>query len=188
MKKRILTILGVLVIIILLAAISLLIFTYSFYKDLQPKVDPALYADIVAQRLKNSSCYKFLPETIPHDAAKTAFFHIPGFLQGSDLIALRVSLPKQKIEQIIADLDASDRQEIKSFGQIPAPHAYPAFGMKKPSSNNMFEGVSEIPADFRIFLYECNIADIEKNWNHNILSFTAVSLERNEVVYFIDNW
>ncbi|OHB56478.1 MAG: hypothetical protein A2Y07_09125 [Planctomycetes bacterium GWF2_50_10] len=153
MKKLVLTILAVLGIIILVAAISLSVYVYSFWKSLRPKIDPALYADIVAQRLVNSTRYKFLPETIPQDASKIAFFHIPGFLQGPDVIALRVALPKERIEQIITDLNASGRQEIKSFGQIPAPHAYPGYDMRKPSSKNMYEGVSEIPPDFRIFLY-----------------------------------
>jgi hypothetical protein len=187
MKRILLKIVVVLGVLILIAAIGLFWIGYSLNKSIEPKTDPALYADIVAERAKLSNRYAFLPKSIPKDAKNIFFFHIPKFMQGADVIALRFSLPEASISQTIKELQTSGREEIKSFEDIPPPLAYPQRNMTKRSSNDIFEGVSELPTDFRIFLVDCNLADIEKNWNHHILSFTAVSESRNEVVYYIDN-
>ena len=188
MKRILLKIVVVLGVLILIAAIGLFWVGYSLSKSLEPRTDPALYADIVSQRAKLSNRYTFLPESIPKDARNVFSFHIPGYLQGGDVIALRFSLPEGRVPQIIEELQTSRREEIKSFEDIPPPRAYPERNMTKRSSKDIFEGVSELPADFRVFLIDCNLGDIEKNWNHNILSFTAVSESRHEVVYYIDNW
>ncbi len=155
---------------------------------LKPKVNPALYNNVLQARAEQSDHYSFLPKQIPQNAEKVAFFHIPGFLQGGDVIVLRLSLPAESIQSILKELEDSGRIKIEEFKDIPPPYSYPEYGMKKPGSKNMVEGVSKLPEDFQIFLFKCDLADIEKNWNHNIMSFTAVSQKRNEVVYFIDNW
>ncbi len=188
MKKILVKILVILGVLILLSGIALFWFGYSFKKSLEPKIDQSLYSDIVKVRVKQSERYTFLPESIPQDATKIAFFHIPGFLQGGDVIALRISLPAERTVSVLTALEASGRAEIASFEGIPTPHSYPEYEMKKPDSENMFKGVTELPNDFRIFLFKCEIEDIKERWNHNILSFTAVSTKKNEVVYFIENW
>jgi hypothetical protein len=188
MKRILLKIVAVLGVLILIAAIGLFWLGYSLNRSLEPKTDPALYADVVFERAKHSNRYSFLPDSIPKDAEKVAFFHIPGFLQGGDVIALRASLPEARILRIIEELQTSGREEIKSFQGIPTPRVYPEYDVTKPRSNDIFEGVSELPTDFRIFLFDCDLEDIQKNWNHNVLSFTAVSASRHEVVYFINNW
>ena len=188
MKRILLRILATVGVAILLVVIALFLFGYFLNKKLEPKINPALYVEIVQNRMEQSDQYMFLPETIPQDAIKVAFFHIPGFLQGGDVIALRMILPPDKITSLLKELEGSGRTEIPSFEGISAPNAYPAYGMKKPGSKNLFEGMSELPNDFRIFLYKSDIRNIQENWNHNILSFTAISTNRNEVVYFIDSW
>jgi hypothetical protein len=188
MKKFLLRIVVVIGVLILLGGVSLFWFGYSFKKSLEPKIDQSLYSDIVKVRVEQSDRYTFLPESIPQDAAKVGFFHIPGFLQGGDVIALRISLPAERVVSVLNDLEDSRRTEIASFEGIASPDSYPEYGMNKPGSENMFKGVAELPEDFRIFLFKSDMEDIKKRWNHNILSFTAVSTKRNEVVYYINNW
>ncbi len=77
---------------------------------------------------------------------------------------------------------------MRDFGGVIAPHCYPEYGLAKPTERNMFEGVAELPDGFRIFLFHSDLEDIKKNWNHNFLAFTAVSLSAREVVYFAENW
>jgi hypothetical protein len=97
MKKILLRIVVVIGVLILLSAIALFWFGYSFKKSLEPKIDQSLYSDIVKVRVEQSDRYAFLPESIPHDAANVGFFHIPGLLQGGDVIALRISLPAERV-------------------------------------------------------------------------------------------
>ena len=161
---------------------------YSLRKQIEPKVDPQLYSNIVSVRARSSSKYTFLPVAINPAAEKVAFFHIPGFLQGGDVIALRLRLPEKEVTDMVAALESSGRTEIRSFDDIPKPHCYPEYGLKRPSNNNLFAGVDELPDGFRIFLFQSDLGDIKTNWNHNFMAFTAVSVKRREVVYYADNW
>jgi hypothetical protein len=154
----------------------------------EPKVSLDQYATIVAKRAESSERYSFLPRNIDPGAEKSAFYHIPGFLQGGDVICLRQKLPKSNIERLLNELKQSGRKEVTEFGNIPAPRCYPKYGITKPSGNNLFEDVAELPSGFRIFLFKSDLEDIQKNWNHNFLAFTAVSLEAGEVIYYVDRW
>ena len=169
----------------LLVVVAFFILGHFFRKSLEIKIDPEKYSAIVQTRAGWSKNYEFLPEEIPTDAVKIAFFHVPGFLQGSDIISLRLTLPSESIDALVKELAGSDREEISDVSGLGA-YAYPPYGMKKPEPNSTFEEVSELPDDFRIFLYKCNLKDLEEHRSPNILSFTAVSTKRNEVVYYID--
>ena len=188
MKRIIYIVLGVLTMMVVTAIIGILVIGYSFKKSLEPKIDPQLYKEIVAKRIERSKRYSFLPQEIPADAYKVAFFHVPGFLQGGDVVVLRVALPESQVKETLESLMKSGRKEITDFGDVPKPLALPEYGMKKPSGKNEFEGVYELPADFRIFLFESDLDDIHKNFNHNFLAFTAVSTQRGEVIYFVESW
>lgn len=188
MKNLFIKILTALAILIFLVCIIFFYWVYSFKKSLEPKIDPALYAEIVQTRVDHSDRYSFLPTIIPQDSIKVAFFHIQGFLQGGDVIALRLTLPPKRISSLLHELKNSQRKEIASFEGISTPHAYPTYNMKKPGLDNRIEGVNEFPDDFRLFLYKTDIEAMKKYSNHGILSFTAISTSRNEVVFFIDNW
>ena len=177
-----------LAILILFAIGGIAWFGYSFTKSLEPKIDPRLYAGIVSERVRQSRKYALFPARIADDANKTAFFHMPGFLQGGDIIALRLQLPKEHLEEILTELKASGRIATREFYGIPEPNCYPKFGLTKPSRKNLFKDVENLPKDFQIFLFESDLANIRENWNHNFLAFTAISLQRSEVVYYAEAW
>ncbi|MCE5231577.1 hypothetical protein LLG95_18520 [bacterium] len=158
-------------------------FFYSINEATKAKTNPKLYAGIMADRPQ----YGNLPKQIPTDASQIAFYHVPGFLQGADEVILRVALPDAKVKQILEDLLKSKRQEVqlKDFDRlgIPIPRALPAFGSKL----RKYEDFSEPTTDFRIFLFNCDLDTIHKNWNHHFLAFTAISMQWGEVVYFAEN-
>jgi hypothetical protein len=188
MKRFVLVIVSVFAIIVVAAMVGLLVLGYSFNQAMRPQIDPRLYKEIAAKRIERSQRYRFLPPEVPVDAYKVAFFHEPKFGQGSDIVILRVALPESQIKETLESLTSSGRKEITDFGDVPKPHALPGFGMTKPSGENKFEGISELPTDFRIFLFESDLDDIHKHFNHNFLAFTAVSTQRGEVVYYVDSW
>ncbi len=171
----------------LLLVIGLVAFSFALKRSIEPKVDPSLYEKIVAERKSWSPKYDFLPPRIDPDAEAVAFYHIPGFLQGGDIVCLRLRLPQNLLKSIISDLEASGRLEVSHLGEI-RPFAYPRFGITKPQGNNLLEGLDHLPLGFRIFLFESDLEEIQKDWNHNFLAFTAVDTDRSEVVFFADNW
>ncbi|MDP2607566.1 MULTISPECIES: hypothetical protein [unclassified Oceanobacter] len=156
--------------------------------DLEPKVSLEDYEEIISTKVKYSSSYLFLPSVIDTEAEATAFFHIPGILQGNDVLGLRQRLPKEKISRLLHDLEQSGRMEISDFGDISVSNCYPDYRIEKSSEENSLGKLSELPEGFRIFLFDSDLEDIQENWNHNLIAYTAVSLSKREVLYCVEQW
>jgi len=178
MKKASKIILAILGGASLVMAIVVAIGIYDIYQATSTKTSLKLYSEIVEQHQQLSSCYSFLPAKINPGAEKNAFYHIPGFLQGAAVICLRQQLPKEEFNQLVQELEASGRTEISDFGDMQEPHCYPKYGIKSAKD------ASKLPAGFRIFLFESNLAEIKEKWNHHFLGFTAISPENREVIYY----
>lgn len=161
---------------------------YSFNQALEPKVDPALYAGIATDHISSSSDYAFLPKEIDPEAEAVGFYYVPGFLQGGDVLSLRLKLPEEKVTKVISDLEASGRPEVDSLVNLPVSNIYPKLNISESQKDNPLVGDGKLPSGFRIFTFKSDIADIEENWNHNFLAFTAVSLDKREVVYYTNSW
>jgi hypothetical protein len=158
-------------------------------ESLGTKIDAARYSGIVEERQKMNDKNKFLPKFVPFDAEADSIVHTPGFLQGGDHLTLRVRLPASHIEKIVAELEQSGRTEVKTFAPVPVPRCYPKWSLtKKDTGKRYYESVTELPSDFRVFLFRSDLKSIQEHWNHNFLALTAVSVERREVVYHVDNW
>lgn len=178
----------VLGVVVVVAVAGIVWLSNSFNEALETKVNPDLYSDIVATRTASSPKYSFLPKFIDPKAEAIGFYYVPGFLQGGDVVCLRLRLPEEKVAIIINELEASGRKEVEGFGDVPTPQSYPRFNITPSQRDNLFDGDGKLPSDFRIFLFESDLEDIQKNWNHNFLAFTAVSLDKREVVYYANEW
>lgn len=153
------------------------------------KIDATRYSGIVEARRSWGEGYKFLPKVVPFEAEETSFVHTPHFLQGGDYLTLRVRLPAASIVKMIAELEQSGRTEVKTFTPAPTPRCYPKWNLTEGDvEKRQYESITELPPDFRVFLFRTDLEDIKKNWNHNFLALTAVSVERREVVYHVENW
>jgi len=161
-------------------------FGYSAKKSLDCKNDPKEYKSIVAER-GEISLYSFLPKEVHPSAEKVAFFHRSGFLQGSDDIILRVKLPREIVRQELAALENSKRQEV-SPSDLPDLLTFPSYDASKRTGNDIAKALKELPTDYRVFLFETDLAQVKKHTNHNSLAFTAVSLTSNEIVYYVTQW
>ncbi len=180
MKRTQVILSGVVIFVLLLVALATLWFRHS----IEVKTNPGAYPRVVATRVGYDPRCGFLPRTIPANASRVAFWHLPGLLQGGDIIALRLGVSGPAIQQTAASLEVSGRAELRGFDSMATPLAYPAFGFRRRWGHDPFEGVSELPADFRVFLWQCDVASIKSNWNHHFLAFTAVSTQRQEIVYY----
>lgn len=153
------------------------------------KIDVTRYSEIVEARRSWGEGYSFLPKVVPIEAEAVSFVHTPHFLQGGDYLTLRVRLPAPRVAEILAELQQSGRTEVKTFAPAPAPRCYPKWDLTKDDmKKRYFESITELPPNFRVFLFRTDLKDIEKNWNHNFLAMTAVSEERREVIYHVENW
>jgi len=176
--------------LVMLVGIAICVaYVFRVVKALEPKVDPARYESIVHQLAERGMAVEFLPQSIPAEAERVAFYHLPGFLQGGDIVVLRLALPSSQVTSLIEALTESERAEVTDRAAVPIrPTVYPAYDMEKPRFNNLFEVMSPLPDDFRMFLYGTDEADFETPWNIRALAFTAVSTSRHEVVYYFERW
>lgn len=159
------------------------------HESLGTKIDVARYSEIVEARQSWGEGYKFLPKVVPIEAEAVSFVHTPHFLQGGDYLTLRVRLPAPRVAKILAELEQGGRTEVKTFAPAFTPRCYPKWDLTASDvKKRHFESIIELPPDFRVFLFRTDLKDIEKNWNHNFLALTAVSVERSEVVYHVENW
>ena len=158
-------------------------------ESLGTKIDAARYPEIVESHRGWGEGYKFLPKVVPLEAEAVSFVHTPHFLQGGDYLTLRVRLPASRVAQLLAELEQSGRTEVKTFAPVPTPRCYPKWNLSEADvKKRHYESITELPPDFRVFLFHTDLKDVEKNWNHNFLALTAVSVERREVVYHVENW
>ena len=181
MKRIFLTIWAVFCAVGLLVLLVGAVGVFWILRSVAPTTDSSRYADIVLAHVGKSDRYTFLPQSIPGEANKVAFYYRPSLLQGYDIISLRVTLPPGAIETVLKELEGSGRTEIASFGDFTVPpHTFPQYASEKLRLRNP----SELPDDFRIFLFQCKLEDMYTA-APDILSFTAVSTHRSEVVYYI---
>lgn len=173
-------------VVLMVGLAALMWMARSFERSLEPKVALDQYAKLVAERTKGSEAYSFLPRDIDSAAERNAFYWQPGFLQGGEVICLRQKLPKLGLEDILSKLEQSGRKEVPNFEGIASPRCFPRYGISEPM--DLFRDVGELPKGFRIFLFKSDLEDIKKDWNHNFLAFTAVSLNEREVVYYAEAW
>lgn len=171
-----------------LAAILLLGLYAGFIPSPFPSAtnNVSLYSKIVENRLQWSSNYDFLPKQIPSNAKKVAFYHVPHFLQGADIIALRLSLPVEDIEKIIFSLSQLEGKRITNWGNINPSFCYPKFDRDTRGKQGIDEELEQLPASFQVYLVHCDLKTVEENWNHAYLGFIAISSDLHEVVYYVE--
>lgn len=192
MSRSVVTIAALAALILLLVVSTAVWFISSLGRamdeQLSAKIDPAQYPQIVQDRLQLSSNYRHFPSEIDPNAKRSAFYHLPGFLQGGDIVSLRLQLPNEEIKRLLVELRATGRREVMSFDPISGWRCYPKFGMSEPNRRGQPFDLDELPSGFHIFLFGSNLQDIKENSNHNFLGFTAVSPSLDEVVYFAESW
>jgi len=107
-------------------------------------------------------------------------------MQAGESIILRLKLPSPHIETMLQDLKTSKRTEVTDLNHSSLHRdCYVDFGIKKLTEEMP---IKELPMDFRIFLFHSDLDDIQKYWNHNFLAFTAISTDRNEIIYYAATW
>jgi hypothetical protein len=77
---------------------SLIWDAFSFRRSLQTKTLPSDYVGVVQARANRSPGYAFLPKVIHAEAEDVSFFNVPGFMQGGDIVCLRLTLPERILD------------------------------------------------------------------------------------------
>ena len=147
--------------------------------------DVSKYDKYVRLCKEASPKWHHFPDSIPELSVKAIFCQQTGFLQGSDILILRLQLPRNHILDIKKSLDSSSRIIVDNHDQLPLGHSYPPDNFPDIKENFKIGYLEELPVEFEIYLYK---TDIQKLGNHGFVAFTAISLDKDEVLYYAESW
>jgi hypothetical protein len=74
---------------------------------------------------------------------------------------------------------------VDNHDKLPLGHSYPPDNFPDIKEDFKIGYLEKLPDDFEIYLYE---TDMEKLGNHGFVAFTAISLDKNEVLYYAESW
>ena len=126
------------------------------------------------------------PNPLPATATNVKLSAFPGFLQGGAWFQLRLTLPAADVSKVYdaATNAAKDFYDGGSFFTSSNSKRGGLPGTSFHSSDTQEQ--SEFPADYRIFVFAAK--DYGNQWNHGESCGIVVSKQRNEVIYFAENW
>jgi len=166
----------------------LLLCFFIYYVGLRPWIiagntvnDVSKYDKYIRLYKETSPKWHHFPDSVPEQSVKAIFCQQTGFLQGSDILSLRLQLPKNHILNIKKSLDSSSRIRLDNHNNIHLDHTYPPDNFPNIKDGFKIGHLEKIPHDFVIYLYETGM---QKLGNHGFLAFTAISLDKDEVLYY----
>lgn len=118
------------------------------------------------------------PQALPPNATDVSLFADPGFLQGSGSFQLRMTLPKQDVQDILTRMKTTAVRSCPS--QCTRSVEDPQFWNIPRLAAGQKDDV-RFPPDFVVFALDTN-----GEWNHPRGKGVAISIERHEVVYWAE--
>ncbi len=126
------------------------------------------------------------PARIPDEATDVQFHYHPSFWQGGSNLQLGYNLPHSSVQAVMKKhlahakqvtdgnkLDSSDEKD-----RLPTTYFYVG-----PRS-----GDGRLPPDFKLLVLDAESDPPGGDWNNGHSAGVAISLTRNEVIYWADNW
>jgi hypothetical protein len=130
------------------------------------------------------------PQAIPGAAEDVHLSYFPGCLQGGAWFQIRMTLPEDRISQLLQQFDV---RQIKSFqgggwrdhanaeGGMPTTSLRTSDSDSRVSSGNDVQG--DFPQDFVVM-----VLDASGNCNHGESYGVAISKAKNQIVYWAEDW
>ncbi len=143
----------------------------------------ARYSSVLAD-WKASGLVNHFPGTVPTTATNVRFSSFPGFLQGGAHIQLRMSLPAAEVKKLYEEATKDAKQHHDGGDSVTLVNSRDD-GLASTRPHTLASGTDEFPEDYRIFILD---AESTSDWNHGKSKGVVVSIQRNEVIYFAENW
>jgi hypothetical protein len=149
----------------------------NFTSALEPTTDISKYEELLHDY--SSELTQHFPDHIPENATQVRFYYLPAFMQGGSFLQLRCKLPLGEVNALLTRYRPIARQ-VGTSAQIQASAKIPL---------TSFEGQTNLASDFQILILggepgKTNPVD----WNHGYTYGLAISIQRQEVIYYADYW
>jgi hypothetical protein len=180
--------------------VAIVIFFYIFDAalmlwQLTPITTASKYNNVMTLRWHDQSLIEHFPGKIPSDAKNTRFYYRAGFLQGGSSIELRVKMPTNFVEEVLATYKQKAKAVFNGAEKLDRGTSNPdmlpkwSFITYPPDENETPGTYSLLPKDFKILLlssepYKSNPTD----WNHGKATGISISRQRREIIYWAEDW
>jgi hypothetical protein len=148
--------------------------------ETSPKNYPSLLADWTS-----SGLVSHFPNPLPSTATNVTLSAYPGFLQGGAWFQVRLTLPPADVAKAFDTASNTAKDFYDGGGVFESTNAKHG-GLPGTSFHTSGAQETDFPADYRVFVYGAQ--DHGGHWNHGNSYGIVVSKQRNEVIYFAENW
>jgi len=153
-------------------------------KQLMTPVTDVRQYNMMMSKAGNSPLFAHLPRTIPADAWNVHMYFDHGLLQAATMLQLRYATTPAQIAALSARFTPKAVVSFARGEETDIPHA-PSFLTADKSTASQDTGFGDFPPDYQILvLYK----DPTGDWNHNAFSGVAISKQRSEIVYWMEDW
>jgi len=184
--RVILTVIGTFVAFLLVSLFALAIYVYW---NLPSVPWPVVIKDVWRYRQivhpDGSELMNHFPEKIPENAMNVRFYYEPGFLQGGMVCQVRMQLPYEEIKELYYKFAKQKTVWFWGGGKF-GPQGMPATDFYTGDGDRRF------PDDYGIMILDRVIPEAERKgdyfWNHGSSHGVAISLRREEIIYWAESW
>lgn len=141
------------------------------------------YSSILAD-WKPSGLVDHFPSAVPATGTNVRFSSFPGYMQGGAHIQLRMTSPPAEVKKLYDDATRTAKQHHDGGDSLTLVNSRND-GLASTSPHTLDAGACEFSKDYRIFIFD---AETTSHWNHGKSKGVVISLQRNEVIYFAENW
>ncbi len=189
-KKR--AIAGILISIIFL---GVCVYVYSVTGPPKVVTKVSMYHKIKNELWHNPTLIKHFPETLPSDSNNTHLSFFPGFLQGAAWFQLKLCVPEEEINVLLAEFDSKKKVAYGGGGtwdhKRRGDNALPATSyLLGRSKDNGWPEFLDWPDDFTIIVLDAQdyLGGENPSWNHGYSYGVSISEKRKEIVYWVEDW
>lgn len=154
----------------------------------QPVVEtsPKKYAALMTDWTPTGLVSHF-PNPLPSTASKLKLSAFPGYMQSGAWFQIRLTLPVDDVSQVYDDAvkTAKDFYDGGDFYKSTNSKKGGLPGTTFHTSDN--DKPSDFPEDYRVFVFAAQSSGGD-GWNHGKSHGVVISKQRNEVIYFAENW
>ena len=174
--------------LVLIAVLGIAWVVYAFNKALDPVESVDQYEEMLSE-WRPSGLVGHFPSSVPGAATNVVFSSFPGFLQGGAHIQLRMVLPEAEVHRLYEHATKTANQHQDGGNSVTLVNQRDD-GLWSTNPHTLGDEVFVFPVDYRIFIFDAVPAPgaAGHGWNHGESKGMVVSLQRNEVLYFAENW
>ncbi|MBF2063880.1 MAG: hypothetical protein IGS39_05550 [Calothrix sp. C42_A2020_038] len=150
--------------------------------------DTGRYQEVRSRLWLNKAQINHFPTEIPTDATEIRFVYSPGYMQGGNVLQLRMKQPQTRIDYLIAKYRQAAKYKFRGGNtneHIEKPNGVPTtfFHTSDDATDNTF------PFDYEILvLGASDRGSKDFKWNHGDSYGVAINRRTSEIVYWAEEW